>query len=142
MVADIVPCSCMRWRFMATMRGLSQRSITTRIGMMVSDASVTCHDSSSITAMTPTSRQMSDHTVAIVPMVAWAPTTSEFMRLSSAPVWVRVKKASGSCWPRSNMAMRRSKIRLSPMWAPNQPRDRPHRRLAEREGRPRARTAG
>ena len=43
-VADIVPCSCMRWRLSATIRGLSALSITTSNGMISSDASVTCHD--------------------------------------------------------------------------------------------------
>ena len=44
-----------------------------------------------------------------VPVSAcWAPTTSLFMRLISAPVWVRVKKASGMRCTFSYRAARRS----------------------------------
>ena len=44
-----------------------------------------------------------------VPVTAfWAPTTSLFMRLISAPVWVRVKKAIGIRCTWSNSATRRS----------------------------------
>ena len=38
----------------------------------------------------------------------WAPTTSLFSRLMSAPVCVRVKKATGIRWTLSNSATRSS----------------------------------
>ena len=38
----------------------------------------------------------------------WAPTTSLFRRLMSAPVCVRVKKATGIRWTLSNSATRSS----------------------------------
>ena len=44
-----------------------------------------------------------------------APMTSLLSRVTSAPVWVRVKKAIGIRWTWSNRRMRRSKIRPSPM---------------------------
>ena len=45
----------------------------------------------------------------IVPVRArWAPMTSVFRRLVSAPVWVRVKKATGMRWTWANSATRRS----------------------------------
>ena len=44
-----------------------------------------------------------------VPVIArWAPITSLFIRLTRAPVWVRVKKPSGMRWTWSNSATRRS----------------------------------
>ena len=44
-----------------------------------------------------------DTTVPSVPVTArWAPITSLFRRLTSAPVWVRVKKAMGWRWTWSN----------------------------------------
>ena len=43
-----------------------------------------------------------------------APMTSLFSRLTSAPVWVRVKKATGIAWTCSNTRRRRSRIRPSP----------------------------
>ena len=45
----------------------------------------------------------------------WAPMTSLFSRDTSAPVWVRVKKASDIRCTWANTLVRRSKIRLSPM---------------------------
>ena len=54
----------------------------------------------------------------------WAPITSLFMRLISAPVWVRVKKAIGMRCTWSNSATRRSKIRPSPIRDDHQPLDR------------------
>ena len=47
----------------------------------------------------------------------WAPMTSLLSRLTSAPVWVRVKKASGMRWMCRKTFERMSKIRPSPMKA-------------------------
>ena len=50
-----------------------------------------------------------DTTEPSVPVIArWAPITSLFMRLTSAPVWVRVKKPSGMRCTWSKSATRRS----------------------------------
>ena len=38
----------------------------------------------------------------------WAPITSVLSRLTSAPVWVRVKKATGIRWTCANTLVRRS----------------------------------
>ena len=57
-----------------------------------------------------------DTTEPSVPVTArWAPMTSLFMPLISAPVWVRVKKAMGMRCTWSNRATRRSKMRPSPI---------------------------
>ena len=45
----------------------------------------------------------------------WAPMTSEFSREIRAPVWVRVKNASGWASTCRNTRVRRSKMRPSPM---------------------------
>ncbi len=50
----------------------------------------------------------------------WAPMTSLFNRLTSAPVRVRVKKAIGRLWTWSKTAVRNWRIRLSPMLADSQ----------------------
>ena len=47
----------------------------------------------------------------------WAPMTSLLSRLTSAPVWVRVKKASGIRWMCRKTLARMSKMRPSPMTA-------------------------
>ena len=47
----------------------------------------------------------------------WAPRTSLLRRLTSAPVRVRMKNATGMVWTWSNTARRRSRIRPSPMRA-------------------------
>ena len=38
----------------------------------------------------------------------WAPRTSLFSRETSAPVWVRVKKAIGICWTWAKTCVRMS----------------------------------
>ena len=54
-------------------------------------------------------------TVPKVPVSArWAPITSLLRRLTSAPVWVRVKNEMGNRCTWSNRATRRSKMRPSP----------------------------
>ena len=50
----------------------------------------------------------------------WAPSTSLFSRDTSAPVWVRVKKAMGIFWMWSNTWVRMSKMSPSPMRAETQ----------------------
>ena len=50
----------------------------------------------------------------------WAPSTSLLSLDTSAPVWVRVKKAMGIFWMWSNTRVRMSKISPSPMRADTQ----------------------
>ena len=45
----------------------------------------------------------------------WAPITSLLSRLTSAPVWVRVKNASDRRWTWAKTAVRRSLISPSPI---------------------------
>ena len=51
----------------------------------------------------------------------WAPITSLLRRETSAPVWVRVKKASDWRWTWPNTWVRRSKISPSPIREESQP---------------------
>ncbi len=51
----------------------------------------------------------------------WAPITSLLSRETSAPVWVRVKKASDWRWTCPNTWVRRSKISPSPIREESQP---------------------
>ena len=67
-------------------------------------------------AMVVTTTMALDTTAPSVPVMArWAPITSLFIRLTRAPVWVRVKKPSGMRCTWSNSATRRSKISPSPI---------------------------
>ncbi len=50
----------------------------------------------------------------------WAPMTSLLSRLTSAPVWVRVKNASDICCTCWKTLVRMSKIRPSPIREENQ----------------------
>ena len=50
----------------------------------------------------------------------WAPRTSLLSRVTSAPVWVRVKKAIGISWMWRNTCERRSKMMPSPSEADTQ----------------------
>ena len=82
---------------------------------------VTCQDRLNITDAVRT-RPM---TLATTPdrvevNACWAPITSLFSRLTSAPVWVRVKNASDICCTCWNTLVRMSKIRPSPIREENQ----------------------
>ena len=87
----------------------------TNTGSSTRASSVICHDRPTITASVST-RAM---TLVTTPDSAevnarWAPITSLFSRLTSAPVWVRVKNAIGMRCTCSNTARRRSRMRPSP----------------------------
>ena len=72
-------------------------------------------DSRSITASVSTSTITFVTTPASAEVKArWAPITSLFSRLTSAPVRVRVKKAIGMACTCSNTRRRRSRIKPSP----------------------------
>ena len=77
----------------------SSRAGTTKTGSSTSEISVICQDSTNITASTSTTEIRLLNTVDRVPVNALcAPSTSELIRLISAPVWVRVKNAIGCRW--------------------------------------------
>ena len=91
------------------------RAGTRNTGRRISATSVICHERKNIAPSTMTTLIALDTTFDRVSVNAcWAPSTSLFRRVISAPVWVRVKKATGiSCtWP--NTFERRSKMSPSP----------------------------
>ena len=90
-------------------------------GSSTSASSVSRHSRNAIAASVTTSVTTFDTTEPSVPVRArWAPITSLFIRLISAPVCVRVKNAIGMRCTWSNSATRRSKMRPSPMRADHQ----------------------
>ena len=93
----------------------TRRAGITKIGSSTTASNVICHDSRSITPSVSTSTITLVTTPDSAEVKArWAPITSLLSRLTSAPVWVRVKKAIGMpcTWP--NTLRRRSRIRPSP----------------------------
>jgi len=73
-----------------------RRAGITKIGNKISDSSVICHDSRSITTNASASEIAFDTTPDNVHVNArWAPITSLLRRLTSAPVRVRMKNATG-----------------------------------------------
>ena len=83
---------------------------------------MTCQLSASIATPTTTTEIELETVLDRVEVKArWAPITSLLSRVTSAPVWVRVKNASDwrCTWP--NTWVRRSKIRPSPIREDNQP---------------------
>ena len=86
-----------------------RRAGSTNTGSRISASAVICQDSVNITVAVKTrltTLLTSPDSVEV--NACWAPSTSEFSRLTSAPVWVRVKKASGIRCTWSNTAVRRS----------------------------------
>jgi hypothetical protein len=82
-------------RSSATVRPI-RRAGSTKIGSSSSASSVTCQARPIITASARISWMLLDSTAARVAVIAdWAPSTSLFSRLTSAPVRVRVKNAIG-----------------------------------------------
>ena len=82
---------------------------TTNSGSTTSASRVSCHCRASIAMRVVTSTTTLLTTLPSVLVTAvCAPTTSLFSRLTSAPVWVRVKKATGIRWTLPNRATRRS----------------------------------
>src|SRR4029079_9504297 len=117
--------ACSRWPI--------RRAGTTKTGSRISESTVICQDSENITPAVRTSAITLETTPDSVEVNAcWAPITSLLSRLISAPVWVRVKNASGIRCTWSNTRVRRSRMSPSPMraeyhrWA----RDRPASKTA------------
>ena len=95
-----------------------RRAGITKIGSSTSASSVICHDSRSITTSASTSEIAFDTTPDSVHVNArWAPITSLFRRLTSAPVRVRMKNATGIRCTCANTVRRRSRISPSPIRA-------------------------
>ena len=98
-----------------------RRAGITNTGSSTSASSVTCQDSPSITTSVRVSVTRLPTTPDSVSLNArWAPITSLLSRLTSAPVRVRVKNATGWRCTWSNTAARRSRIRPSPRVADSQ----------------------
>ena len=103
------------------MRRPIRRAGITNTGSSTSANTVTCHDKLIITTSVERSCDDVGHDAGQRRGERrCAPMTSLLSRLTSAPVWVRVKKATGIVCTCSNTARRRSTIRPSPMRAENQ----------------------
>ena len=103
------------------MRRPIRRAGITNIGSSTSANTVTCQAKVIITVTASVSWMMLATTLASVEVIAdCAPMTSLFSLLTSAPVRVRVKKATGIVCTCAYTARRRSAIRPSPMRAENQ----------------------
>ena len=90
-------------------RAPMRRAGSTNSGSITSESRVICQDSVNITAAVsarPTTLDTSPDNVEV--NACCAPSTSLFSRLTSAPVWVRVKNASGIRCTWSKTAVRMS----------------------------------
>jgi hypothetical protein len=86
-----------------------RRAGRTNSGTRISDSAVICQDSENMTPAVSTSPITLETTPDSVDVKACcAPITSLFSRLTSAPVWVRVKNATGMRCTCSNTRLRRS----------------------------------
>ena len=75
------------------------RAGTRKMGTRIRAARVICQLRKNIAAMTMTTVTRLPTTLERRSVKAcWAPITSLFSRLTSAPVWVRVKNANGMRW--------------------------------------------
>ncbi len=97
-----------------------RRAGITKIGSSTRASTVTCQANVIITATASVSWMTLDTTLASVDVIAdWAPITSLLSLLTSAPVRVRVKNATGIRCTCAYTARRRSAIRPSPMLEEN-----------------------
>ncbi len=102
-------------RWSAAIRAPIRRAGSTNTGRSTRASRVICHEMPSITASVSSRVTVLATTPERVLLNArWAPITSLLRRLTSAPVRVRVKKATGIRWTWSKTAVRRSRIRPSP----------------------------
>ena len=103
-----------------------RRAGITKIGSSTSVNSVIDQERLSITARVRTRAMTLLTTPESVHVNArWAPITSLLRRLTSAPVLVRMKNATGIRWTWANTARRRSRITPSPIFADCQRSARP-----------------
>ncbi len=99
----------------------TQRAGSTKTGSMMRATRVICHDRKNIAPSTITTLTKLLTTLESVSVKACcAPSTSLLRRLTSAPVWVRVKNASGMRCTWRNTSERMSKMRPSPTVADTQ----------------------
>ena len=115
-ICDVIAALCSAAsRSSAPTLAPTRRAGITKIGSSTSASSVICHDRLSITPSVSTRAITLVTTPDSADVKArWAPITSLFRRLTSAPVWVRVKNAIGIRCTCSNTRRRRSRIRPSP----------------------------
>jgi hypothetical protein len=98
-----------------------RRAGSTKTGSRISASTVTCQARVIITATASASwMELLSTEASVVVTADWAPTTSLLSRLTSAPVRVRVKNATGWRCTWSNTAARRSRISPSPSDAESQ----------------------
>ena len=96
-------------RCSAAIRRPMRRAGRMKIGRRISARSVTCHASATMTTTARTSWiELVTRPESVEVNARCAPMTSLFSRLTSEPVRVRVKKASGIRWTWENTARRRS----------------------------------
>ena len=108
-VVPMPALSCMASRVMTCSRRPTQRAGSRNSGVSSSAQRVICQDRNSMVATTSTRPMTLETTEDSVEVNAcWAPITSVLSRLTSAPVWVRVKKATGIRWTWANTLVRRS----------------------------------
>ena len=98
-----------RVRVSTAIRPLTHRDVRRSRGNSARHSTVTCQLSASMVIPTTTTETMLDTVPDRVDVKAlWAPMTSELSRLTSAPVWVRVKNASDCRCTWANTLVRRS----------------------------------
>ncbi len=108
-IVFMVALSCIDWRAIAWSLRPTRLAGRTNTGSTTSASRVIFQFSRTMAASVVASPITLDSTEPSVPVSACcAPITSLFMRLTSAPVWLWVKKASGWRCTWSNSAVRRS----------------------------------
>ncbi|SKX65586.1 Uncharacterised protein [Mycobacteroides abscessus subsp. abscessus] len=113
-------CSAASWERAAIRRAMRRAGIT-KTGNRTNANRVICQLIANITPSVNANVTMFDTTPESVSLNArCAPMTSLLSRLTSAPVRVRVKNATGIFWTWSKTERRRSRISPSPMCADNQ----------------------
>ena len=109
MVEPIAASSCMDSRVSRCSRRPTSRAGITNAGIITSVITVTSQDRLNIaisTRIRVSTLDTIDDRVEV--MACCAPMTSLFSRLTSDPVWARVKKAIGCRWTCENTSVRRS----------------------------------
>ncbi len=113
-------------RWMPARRRPIRRAGTTNTGSSTRASRVTCQEIPSITTRVSTSvTRLPTTPDRVVLNARWAPITSLLSRLTSAPVRVRLKKATGIRCTWSKTEVRRSRISPSPIRAESQRASRP-----------------
>ncbi len=118
MVCPMAPFRVYCSRVMAWSRRPTNRAGSMNSGRRARARSVICHESANIAAnvaATPTTLPTTLDSVEV--NACCAPCTSPFSRVTRAPVWVRLKNATGICWTWSKTWVRRSYTKPSPIRA-------------------------